>query len=343
MDGIMDACLARDGSFDFNTPFLSSSASSPTYDSADPFTPRSGRSTPHGSSFDMGDSFSSHGSYSPHGSFTFEPTAPMSIPKGSFHLKHEPMDSFQYPAPMPLTPTRQESQGFPGMELDYNTMLQFTLEQQAMSNMSPSQSGMMGHYPTQPVLQSSPFSMPTPSRSLPNSTPTNSTTSSMWPCNSESPIAMFGPHHTPPSPSPTQLTPTMRRGDDESPTLSPSERSYRRRGPMVEAQRTAMALQRYVNEKMRREQQRDKALYSRYKSTKLEQGPGRAKPRREVDAHHAVLADGEVLVPSPRERCNFAGCRKTYQKKEHLKRHQRAYVVFSVMVFFFPLRNASIS
>ncbi|KAL2755307.1 hypothetical protein ACRALDRAFT_2041702 [Sodiomyces alcalophilus JCM 7366] len=315
MDGIMDACFPRDESFDFTTPFLSSSASSPTYDSADPFTPRSGRSTPHGPSIDLGDSFSSNNSYSPHGSFSFEPTAPMPMPKGHYNSKHGSIDSFQYPVPMPLTPTRQEhGHGFPGMDVDYNTMLQFTLEQQSMSNMSPTQTSMMGHhYPTQQVLQSSPFAMPTPSRSLHNSTPNN--TASMWPCNSESPIVMFGPLHTP-SPPPTQMA---RRGD-ESPTMSPSSRSYRRRGPMAEAQRTAMALQRYVNEKMRREQ-RDKELFSRYKATKVEQHHVRPKPKRELDT---VLTDGEVLVPSPRERCNFAGCRKTYQKKEHLKRHQRA-------------------
>lgn len=314
MESVMDACFARDGSFEFNPPLLSSSASSPTYDSADPFTPQSGRSTPHGSSVDIGDSFSSHSSYSPHGSFSFvDPPPPMPMSKGHYNTRTGQVEmALPYSASMPLTPTRQQS-GYSGMELDYNTMLQITLDQQCMPGMSPSHNGgMVDHYATPQDLQSSPFNMPTPSRSLPSSTPNNG--GSMWP--SDSPIVMFGSHNTP-SPSPAQLTPTKREGG--SPTSPHSARSFQRHSrPMAEAQRTAMALQRYVNEKMRREQ-RDMA---HYKAVKMDQR--HLHHSKSKDDFDSVLVDRKVLVPSPRERCDFMGCRKTYQKKEHLKRHQRA-------------------
>ncbi|KAG7110956.1 C2H2 type master regulator of conidiophore development BrlA like protein [Verticillium longisporum] len=211
----------------------------------------------------------------------------------------------QYSASMPLTPSRRH---FSGMDIDYNTMLQATLNQQCMTTMSPVQATMMDQYASMPQdLQSSPFTMPTPSRSLPSSTPNHAV--NMWPCN-ESPIMMFGNHGTP-SPSPLQSM-SMKR-DHDSPSPPPS-RSYRRR-TMTEAQRRTMALQRHQSEMMYRSQHDSEAM-AQLRSMKLDHHSGE-------DELDSVYVDRRV-VPRPRERCDFMGCRKTYQKKEHLKRHQRA-------------------
>ncbi|CRK15257.1 hypothetical protein BN1723_010596 [Verticillium longisporum] len=211
----------------------------------------------------------------------------------------------QYSASMPLTPSRRH---FSGMDIDYNTMLQATLNQQCMTTMSPVQATMMDQYASMPQdLQSSPFTMPTPSRSLPSSTPNHAV--NMWPCN-ESPIMMFGNHGTP-SPSPLQSM-SMKR-DHDSPSPPPS-RSFRRR-TMTEAQRRTMALQRHQSEMMYRSQHDSEAM-AQLRSMKLDHHSAE-------DELDSVYVDRRV-VPRPRERCDFMGCRKTYQKKEHLKRHQRA-------------------
>lgn len=300
MDHIVESGYMRDDSFDFNTPLLSSTASSPTYDSCDPFTPRSGRSSPHGSSVDFSESFSSNSS------FPFDQAPTMKNP----YSKSESMDMpMQYSASMPLTPSRRiNHNNFHGMDLDYNTMLQVNLSQQCMPGMSPTHVNFADHYAMPQDLHSSPFNMPTPSRSLPSSTPGHG--SNMWPCNNDSPILMFSNQDTP---SPSPLRSMSVRRDSMSPSPS-SARSSRRR-PVYEAQRRTMALQKHQFDMLNRKRQDSMAG--------LPLSPTRLDSQATDDEMDSMFM-GSRVTPRARERCNFMGCTKTYQKREHLKRHQRA-------------------
>ncbi|KAM0321361.1 hypothetical protein ACHAQA_010163 [Verticillium albo-atrum] len=83
---------------------------------------------------------------------------------------------------------------------------------------------------------------------------------------------------------------------------------------MTEAQRNTMALQMHQSELTYCNQHDSEVM---------------AQVRMELD-HKSVGEELDLVfidrrvVHRPRKRCNFMGCRKAYQKKEHLKRHQRA-------------------
>ncbi|KAH7347628.1 hypothetical protein B0T11DRAFT_143206 [Plectosphaerella cucumerina] len=317
MEALMDSSFNRDGSFDFNTPLLSSTASSPTYDACDPFTPRSGRSTPHGAPLDFGDSFSSTPSFSSHGSpYPFDQV--MGMGKLSFqqqqHGKTNEMDmSIDYS--MPLTPTRRVAPAFPTVDIDYNTMLQVNLNQHGLQTMSPTH-GMADHFTMSQDLQSSPFGMSTPGRSMPASTP-GGNHHPMWPCNNDSPIMMFSTNYTP-SPSPLRaMNHHRQQSQSPSPTGSRSSADSRRR-PMYESvQRRSRALQ---------QQQQQELMYRMHAQANAMGCP----PGMENNGTGSTdEEEGDTFVVNnrvgrPRERCCYDGCTKTYQKREHLKRHQRA-------------------
>lgn len=301
--------FAFDGSISCGTTTPSFSAASSVYDPNGPFTPRSGRSTPHDhsqSSIDFDSSFSSHSS------FTFDNGSQQDhkgyFPKPEKAAIQMPM---HYASSLPLTPSRRQSNGFGGMEqLDYNTMLHVTLNSHCMPGMSsPHHHHHTEQYSIQQDLGSSPFVMPTPHRTLPNATPSNA---HIWSCSSESPIMMFA-NDTTPSTSPLQSM-TVKRETTHSPAplhSSPAAAAYRhdpRRKLFAEVQRKTLALQKNQN---------DMEALRQLRSI-------------QVNQDGSVLDCGSVKVrhvAPRRERCTYPDCTKTFKRKEHLKRHFKAYVV----------------
>lgn len=326
MDGLMDTSFNRDGSFDFNTPLLSSTASSPTYDACDPFTPRSGRSTPHGAPLDFGDSFSSTPAFSAHGSpFPYDGMMNNMGKLALQHTKNDNMDmSIDYS--MPLTPTRRMAApgSYNSIDIDYNTMLQVNLNQHGLPSMSPTHhhsgaGNMVDHFAMHPDLQSSPFGMSTPGRSMPASTPGGNHHHSMWPSNNDSPIMMFGTTYTP-SPSPLQAMGQRHQSQSPSPNGSRSS-SGSRRSAVQEAQRRTLALQRRQHQQLQQHQHQQQEMMYRAQQQGVPVTMEHGISTDDEDAEALVL---NRRVSRSREKCDYPGCAKTYQKREHLKRHQRA-------------------
>ncbi|OLN95233.1 hypothetical protein CCHL11_08164 [Colletotrichum chlorophyti] len=335
IDGIMEsfapeASFNFDGSMSCGTTTPSFSAASSVYDPNGPFTPRSGRSTPHDhsqSSLDFDSSFSSHGSFSYDHASTQDHKGYFTKPE-----KVEIQMPMQYASTVPLTPSRRQSSGY-GMEhLDYNTMLHVTLNSHCMPGMSSPHHHHHQHphqhhteqYSLPQDLSSSPFVMPTPNRAHPNSTPSNA---HIWSCSSESPIMMFGSDATP-STSPLQSLPVKRETTHSPAPLRspPSAASYRSahdpRRKLFEVQRKTLALQ---------QNQNDMEALRQLRSI-------------QVNQDGSVLDCGSVKVrhvAPRRERCTYKDCTKTFKRKEHLKRHFKATHEKEVELYTCPATNCN--
>ncbi|KAK2020462.1 hypothetical protein LX32DRAFT_734008 [Colletotrichum zoysiae] len=353
IESIMDAFAPEtsfhyDGSVSCGTTTPSFSAASSTYDPNDPYTPRSGRSTPHDhhSSLDFESTFSSQSS------FTFEHAAAASQePKGYFHRhdKAEIQMPMQYASAVPLTPSRRQSSGY-GMEhLDYNTMLHVAINSHCMPGMSPPhhqhqhQHQLQQHqhqqhahhqhhqhhteqYSLPQDLSSSPFVMPTPHRALASSTPSNA---HIWSCSSESPIMMFGNESTPSTSPLHSMTASVKRETTHSPSplqSPPSAGAYHRQDPrrklFAEVQRKTLALQKNQN---------DMEALRQLRSI-------------QVNQDGSVLDCGSVKVrhvAPRRERCTYPDCTKTFKRKEHLKRHFKATHEKEVELYTCPATNCN--
>ncbi|KXH45050.1 hypothetical protein CSIM01_01179 [Colletotrichum simmondsii] len=346
IEGIMETfggpetSFSFDGSMSCGTTTPSFSAASSVYDPNGPFTPRSGRSTPHDhsqSSIDFDASFSSHSS------FTFD-HAPSQDHKGYFPKPDEvkiqmPM---QY-ASTHVTPSRRQSAGYGMDHIDYNTMLHVTLNSHCMPGMSSPHPHQQQHqhqqhhhhhaeqYSLHPELSSSPFVMPTPHRGLPSSTPSNA---HIWSCSSESPIMMFGNEATP-STSPLQAmhggnSSAVKRETTDSPIprlTPPSAAAYHhrqdpRRKLFAEVQRKTLALQKNQN---------DMEALRQLRSI-------------QVNQDGSVLECGSMKVrhvAPRRERCTYPDCTKTFKRKEHLKRHFKATHEKEVELYTCPATNCN--
>lgn len=299
MDGLMASSFLQDGSFDLNTPLLSSSAPSPTHDTCDPFTPRSARCALHYASVDLGELFSSTASFSSH---AFDAAMPLS--KFAYQHKSDRIDLLRDYS-RPLTPTRRMAPSYPPLDLNYNTMLPVNLNQHGAPSISPMHDSMVDQCTMPQYLQSSPVCMSTPGRSMPASTLGGN--HSMWLYNNDSPIMMFSTSYTP---SPSPLKSMAHRHHSQSPSLTYSEcSSDSRRRPIYEAQRRSLALQR---------QQQQEMMY------RMQPQPGMGKMDLMFTDEEDVAGMQLRRQGRARNRCNVRGCTKTYQKREHLKRHQRA-------------------
>jgi hypothetical protein len=205
----------------------------------------------------------------------------------------------------PLTPTRRMAPSCPPLDLNYNTMLPVNLNQHGAPSISPIHDNMVDHYTMPQDLQSSPVCMSTPGRSMPAST--LGCNHSMWLCNNDSPIMMFSTNYTP---SPSPLNSMVHRHHSQSPSLTYSEcSSDSRRRSIYEAQRRSLALQRQQQKEMMYRMQPQPGMGKMDLMSTDEEDVGGMQLRRQGRA---------------RNRCNVQGCTKTYQKREHLKRHQRA-------------------
>ncbi|GKT44515.1 C2H2 type master regulator of conidiophore development brlA [Colletotrichum spaethianum] len=342
IESIMDSFAPEtsfnfDGSVSCGTTTPSFSAASSVYDPNGPFTPRSGRSTPHDhhSNIDFDSSFSSQSS------FSFDHGASQDH-KGYFHKpeKVEIQMPMQFSSNDSLTPSRRQSSGY-GMEhLDYNTMLHVTLNSHCMPGMSSphhhqhQQQQQQHHhhhhhhaeqYSLPQDLSSSPFVMPTPHRALHSSTPSNG---NIWPCSSESPIMMFGNESTPSTSPLHSITTNVKRETTHSPSplhSSPSAAAYRqdpRRKLFAEVQRKTLALQKNQN---------DMEALRQLRSI-------------QVNQDGSVLDCGSVKVrhvAPRRERCTYPDCTKTFKRKEHLKRHFKATHEKEVELYTCPATNCN--
>ncbi|KAK1994334.1 hypothetical protein LX36DRAFT_614345 [Colletotrichum falcatum] len=340
-----------DGSVSCGTTTPTFSAASSTYDPSDPYTPRSGRSTPHDHS---GLDFESFPSQS---SFTFDHAASQE-PKGYFHRpdKVEVQMPMQYASAVPLTPSRRESPVY-GMEqhFDYNTMLHVAINSHCMPGMSSphhqhhqllqqqQQQQQQQHQHQQQAhhnhhhhhhteqyslpqdLSSSPFGMPTPHRALASSTPSNA---HIWSCSSESPIMMFGNESTPSTSPLHSMTTSVKRETTNSPSPLQSPHSagaYRqdsRRKLFAEVQRKTLALQKTQN---------DMEALRQLRSI-------------QVNQDGSLLDCGSVKVrhvAPRRERCTYPDCTKTFKRKEHLKRHFKATHEKEVELYTCPATNCN--
>lgn len=319
VEGIMDSFASEgsfvfDGSMSVGTTTPSFSAASSVYDPTGPYTPRSGRSTPQDASsqstIDFDSSFSSHSSFG----FDHGPTPDKSyFPKPDKVEMGVPMHQYAQ-STIPLTPSRRQSSGYGMDHLDYNTMLHVTLNSHCVPGMSSSPHHHHQHHDGLSLSQdfnSSPFGMPTPHRALPNSTPSN--VQSIWSCSSESPIMMF-PNESTPSTSPVQMGVKRETTHSPSPLRSPpTSGAYRmhsqgsRRQLFAEVQRKTLALQKNQN---------DMEALRQLRSI-------------QVNQDGSVLDCGAVKVrhvAPRREKCTYPECTKTFKRKEHLKRHFKAYV-----------------
>ncbi|WQF82335.1 Putative Zinc finger C2H2-type [Colletotrichum destructivum] len=347
IESIMDsfapeASFSFDGSVSCGTTTPSFSAASSVYDPNGPFTPRSGRSTPHDhhSSIDFDSSFSSQSSFSfDHG--------PAQENKGYFHKpeKVEIQMPMQFAPTVPLTPSRRQSSAYAMEHLDYNMMLHVTLnshcmpamssphhqhQQQSQQQQQPQQHHHQHHHAEQyslpQDLSSSPFVMPTPHRGPANSTPSNA---HIWSCSSESPIMMFGNDSTPStSPLHSMTGGNVKRETTHSPSplqSPPSAAAYRqdpRRKLFAEVQRKTLALQKNQN---------DMEALRQLRSI-------------QVNQDGSVLDCGSVKVrhvAPRREKCNYPDCTKTFKRKEHLKRHFKATHEKEVELYTCPATNCN--
>ncbi|GKT56434.1 zinc finger protein odd-paired-like [Colletotrichum tofieldiae] len=334
MDFAPEASFHFDGSVSCGTTTPSFSAASSNYDPNGPFTPRSGRSTPHDHhpNLDFDSSFSSQSS------FSFDHGASQDH-KGYFHKpeKVEIQMPMQFASTDSLTPSRRQSSAY-GMEhLDYNTMLHVTLNSHCMPGMSSphhhqqQQQQHHHHHHTEQYslpqdLSSSPFVMPTPHRALPNSTPSNA---HIWSCSSESPIMMFGNESTPStSPLHSITASNVKRETTHSPSplhSSPSTAAYcqdPRRKLFAEVQRKTLALQKNQN---------DMEALRQLRSI-------------QVNQDGSVLDCGSVKVrhvAPRREKCTYPDCTKTFKRKEHLKRHFKATHEKEVELYTCPATNCN--
>ncbi|KAI8208325.1 C2H2 type master regulator of conidiophore development brlA [Colletotrichum sp. SAR 10_65] len=347
MDGIMDsfhteASFGFDGAMSVGTTTPSFSAASSVYDPNGPFTPRSGRSTPHDQSSSSQSTIDFDSSFSAHSSFSFDHA---STPDKSYFPKPDKVEMgmpMQYAqSAIPLTPSRRQSAGYGSMDhLDYNTMLHVTLNSHCVPGMSsPHHHNHQQHHHQEPQyalaqdLHSSPFVMPTPHRQLTSSTPSN-VHQSIWSCSSESPIMMFGSDATP-STSPLQAMGAVKRETTHSPSplrsspTSVAASAYRgahshgsRRQIFAEVQRKTLALQKNQN---------DMEALRQLRSI-------------QVNQDGSVLDCGSVKVrhvAPRRERCTYPDCTKTFKRKEHLKRHFKATHEKEVELYTCPATNCN--
>ncbi|KAF6822019.1 C2H2 finger domain-containing protein [Colletotrichum plurivorum] len=377
IDGIMDSFAADssfhfDGSISVGTTTPSFSAASSVYDPTGPFTPRSGRSTPHdhhssstASAIDFDSSFSSQGSFGFGSEHHHHHHNASGTPDRSYFPKPEkvemaglPMHHYaaaQSTAAIPLTPSRRQSAGY-GMEhLDYNTMLHVTLNSHCVPGMSSSphhHSHQQQHqhqphahhhaeqYSLPQDLNSSPFVMPTPHRALPSSTPSN--VQSIWSCSSESPIMMFGSESTP-STSPLQSAVAKREPGVPVAVSSAAASvvSHTPSSPMRSPGSNCSGGGYHPRRKLFAEVQR--------KTMALQKNQGDMEALRQlrsiqVNQDGAVLDCGAVKVrhvTPRRERCTYPECTKTFKRKEHLKRHFKATHEKEVELYTCPATNCN--
>ncbi|GJC83596.1 hypothetical protein ColLi_06434 [Colletotrichum liriopes] len=320
MDFAPEASFHFDGSVSCGTTTPSFSAASSNYDPNGPFTPRSGRSTPHDHhpNLDFDSSFSSQSS------FSFDHGASQDH-KGYFHKpeKVEIQMPMQFASTDSLTPSRRQSSAY-GMEhLDYNTMLHVTLNSHCMPGMSSP------HHHQQQQQQQHHHHHHTEQYSLPqdlSSSPFQRTHLVLQQRKPDHDVRQrvhaldFSLHSITAS--------NVKRETTHSPSplhSSPSTAAYcqdPRRKLFAEVQRKTLALQKNQN---------DMEALRQLRSI-------------QVNQDGSVLDCGSVKVrhvAPRREKCTYPDCTKTFKRKEHLKRHFKATHEKEVELYTCPATNCN--